>query len=104
MASPSAERAELLTRAPRATSTTSPTLPFKLNERLEDPVTMYMSDLCTVLVNLAGTAGINLPNGFGEREGVRLPTGLQLICAPYRDVLLLRIAQLGFIIINSSFV
>jgi len=71
---------------------TSPTLPFKFGERLEDPVLMYMSDLCTVFVNLAGTAGINIPNGFGERDGVRLPTGLQLVCAPHRDAVLLRVA------------
>jgi aspartyl-tRNA(Asn)/glutamyl-tRNA(Gln) amidotransferase subunit A len=71
---------------------TSPTLPFRFGERLEDPVQMYMSDLCTVFVNLAGTAGINIPNGFGEVDGQKLPTGLQLVCAPLRDTLLLRVA------------
>ena len=72
---------------------TSPTLPFKFNERMQDPIKMYMSDICTVFVNLLGTAGINLPNGFGEIDGVKLPTGLQLICAPFRDNLLLRVAH-----------
>ena len=64
---------------------TRPTLPFKFGERLPDPIAMYMSDLCTVFVNLAGTAGISIPNGFGEADGVRLPTGLQFVCAPFRD-------------------
>jgi aspartyl-tRNA(Asn)/glutamyl-tRNA(Gln) amidotransferase subunit A len=72
---------------------TSPCLPFKFGERLADPIQMYMSDLCTVFVNLAGTAGISLPNGFGECDGVRLPTGLQLVCAPFRDSMLLRVAH-----------
>ncbi len=72
---------------------TSPCLPFKFGERLDDPVQMYMADFCTVFVNLAGTAGISLPNGFGERDGVRLPTGLQLVCAPFRDPMLLRVAH-----------
>jgi aspartyl-tRNA(Asn)/glutamyl-tRNA(Gln) amidotransferase subunit A len=71
---------------------TSPTLPFKFGERLADPVQMYMSDLCTVFVNLTGTGGINVPNGFGEVDGHSLPTGLQLVCAPHRDSLLLRVA------------
>jgi aspartyl-tRNA(Asn)/glutamyl-tRNA(Gln) amidotransferase subunit A len=72
---------------------TSPTLPFKFGERLADPVQMYLSDLCTVFVNLAGTAGINIPNGSGATSaGDSLPTGIQFICAPFRDSLLLRIA------------
>ena len=41
----------------------------------------------------ATAAGISLPNGFGERDSVVLPTGLQLVCAPFRDSLLLRIAH-----------
>lgn len=72
---------------------TSPTLPFKFGERLPDPVAMYMSDICTVFVNLAGTAGINIPNGFGETDGVSLPSGIQFVCAPFRDALLLRVAH-----------
>ncbi len=72
---------------------TSPTLPFKFGERLADPVQMYMSDICTAFVNLAGTAGINIPNGFGtSAAGDSLPTGIQFVCAPFRDSLLLRIA------------
>jgi aspartyl-tRNA(Asn)/glutamyl-tRNA(Gln) amidotransferase subunit A len=77
---------------------TSPTLAFPFGTRDADPVKMYIADLCTVFVNLAGTAGINIPNGFGTdsaRDGssVSLPTGLQLVCAPWRDNLLLRVAH-----------
>lgn len=72
---------------------TSPCMPFKLGERLEDPVQMYLADVCTVFVNLAGTGGINLPNGFGEVNGDKLPTGIQFVCAPFRDNLLLRVAH-----------
>lgn len=84
---------EMFRRVDVIVTPTSPTLPFRFGERLEDPVLMYMSDLCTVFVNLAGTAGMNLPNGFGERDGVQLPTGLQFVCAPHRDALLLRVAH-----------
>ncbi|MCH7473001.1 Asp-tRNA(Asn)/Glu-tRNA(Gln) amidotransferase subunit GatA [bacterium] len=83
---------KMFTKVDIIATPTSPTLPFKFGERLEDPVAMYMSDLCTVFVNLAGSAGISLPSGFGEADGVKLPTGLQLVCAPFRDSLLLRVA------------
>lgn len=72
---------------------TSPTTAFKLGERLDDPVSMYMSDLCTVFVNLAGAAGISMPNGFSNSDGAYLPTGIQFVCAPHRDHLLLRLAN-----------
>jgi aspartyl-tRNA(Asn)/glutamyl-tRNA(Gln) amidotransferase subunit A len=84
---------EMFHRVDILATPTSPCLPFKFGERLEDPIKMYMSDLCTVFVNLAGTAGINIPNGFGDSGGVQLPTGLQLVCAPFRDPLLLRVAH-----------
>ncbi len=77
---------------------TSPTLAFPFGARDADPVRMYIADLCTVFVNLSGTAGINVPNGFGQDtapdgNSVQLPTGLQLVCAPWRDSLLLRVAH-----------
>lgn len=84
---------EMFKRVDVIATPTSPTLPFKFGERLPDPVKMYMSDLCTVFVNLVGTAGINVPTGFGEKDGVKLPTGMQLVCAPFRDELLLRVAH-----------
>jgi aspartyl-tRNA(Asn)/glutamyl-tRNA(Gln) amidotransferase subunit A len=72
---------------------TSPTPAFKLGERMNDPVAMYMADLCMVFVNLAGATGISVPNGFADVEGSSLPTGLQFVCAPFRDDQLLKIAH-----------
>lgn len=73
---------------------TSPTLPFQFEARNLDPVQMYLSDLCTVFVNLAGLCGISLPCGTArDAAGVELPVGLQLACAPFHDSLLLRLAH-----------
>jgi aspartyl-tRNA(Asn)/glutamyl-tRNA(Gln) amidotransferase subunit A len=73
---------------------TAPTLPFMFEARNLDPVQMYLSDLCTVFVNLAGLCGISLPCGMARgAEGVDLPVGLQLACAPHHDSLLLRLAH-----------
>jgi len=56
-------------------SPTSPTVAFKIGERTSDPLAMYLSDLCTIPVNLAGLPGIGLPAGFSGG----LPVGLQII-------------------------
>ena len=54
---------------------TSPTLPFGLGERTNDPLSMYLADICTIPVNIAGLPAISLPCGFVDG----LPVGLQLI-------------------------
>jgi aspartyl-tRNA(Asn)/glutamyl-tRNA(Gln) amidotransferase subunit A len=56
-------------------SPTSPTVAFKIGERTADPLAMYLSDLCTIPVNLAALPGISLPAGFSAG----LPVGLQII-------------------------
>ena len=56
-------------------SPTSPTVAFKIGERTADPLAMYLSDLCTIPVNLAALPGISLPAGFSGG----LPVGLQLV-------------------------
>lgn len=66
-----------------------PTPPFKLGEKLEDPLTMYLSDIFTIPVNLAGLPGISVPCGF-SKAGV--PIGLQLIGKPLGEETLIRIA------------
>ncbi|MBI5643406.1 MAG: Asp-tRNA(Asn)/Glu-tRNA(Gln) amidotransferase subunit GatA [Deltaproteobacteria bacterium] len=55
---------------------TSPTAAFKIGERIEDPLTMYLSDIFTISCNLAGIPGISIPSGFTKDN---LPIGLQLL-------------------------
>jgi aspartyl-tRNA(Asn)/glutamyl-tRNA(Gln) amidotransferase subunit A len=56
-------------------SPTSPTVAFRIGERTADPLAMYLSDLCTIPVNLAALPGISIPAGFSTG----LPVGLQII-------------------------
>lgn len=67
---------------------TSPTVAFRLGEKVADPLTMYLSDVYTVSVNLAGLPGISVP--CGSSDG--LPVGLQLIGRPFDEETLLRVA------------
>lgn len=53
----------------------SPTVAFGIGENINDPITMYMSDILTIPVNLAGLPGMSVPAGFSEG----LPVGLQII-------------------------
>ncbi len=68
---------------------TSPTLPFKLGEKTDDPVSMYLSDIYTIAVNLAGLPGMSIPAGFSQG----LPVGLQLIGNYFEEARLLNIAH-----------
>ena len=68
---------------------TSPTVAFRLGERVADPLAMYLSDVCTIPVNLAGLPGISVPCGFSDG----LPVGLQLIAPPLEEGRLLRVAH-----------
>lgn len=63
-------------------SPTSPTTAFKLGEKLSDPLSMYLDDLMTIPVNLAGLPGLSLPCGF-DSQG--LPIGLQIIGNALRE-------------------
>ncbi|OHA48673.1 MAG: glutaminyl-tRNA synthase (glutamine-hydrolyzing) subunit A [Candidatus Terrybacteria bacterium RIFCSPLOWO2_01_FULL_58_14] len=64
---------------------TSPVLPFRFGERLEDPLAMYLADIYTVSANLAGVPGLVLPFGAVEEDGRMLPVGLQLMGAPFAE-------------------
>ena len=67
---------------------TSPTVPFKIGARVDDPVQMYLSDVCTLPINIAGVPAISIPAGFSEG----LPVGMQIIGKPFDEETLLRIA------------
>lgn len=71
-------------------SPTSPTVAFGLGEKTDDPLTMYLSDIATIPINLAGLPGISMPCGFGK-EG--LPIGLQLVGQQLSDARLLTVAH-----------
>lgn len=57
----------------------SPTPAFKIGEKSDDPIQMYLSDIYTVPINPAGVPAISTPAGFVERDGKKLPVGLQII-------------------------
>jgi aspartyl-tRNA(Asn)/glutamyl-tRNA(Gln) amidotransferase subunit A len=67
---------------------TSPTTAFKIGEKLEDPLQMYLSDACTLPINIAGIPAISIPAGFADN----LPIGMQIMGKPFSEETLLRIA------------
>ncbi len=71
-------------------SPTTPTAAFKIGEKAADPLSMYLSDIYTIGVNLAGLPGISIPCGF---TAGKLPIGLQIIGQPFRETDLLAIAH-----------
>jgi len=71
-------------------SPTTPTPAFKLGEKIDDPLAMYLNDIYTVSVNLAGLPGISVPSGFSKAG---LPIGLQLVGRPFEEATLLRLAR-----------
>jgi aspartyl-tRNA(Asn)/glutamyl-tRNA(Gln) amidotransferase subunit A len=70
---------------------TSPTAAFKAGERADDPLTMYLSDIFTISVNLAGICGVSVPCGFTVRP--KLPIGLQIVGRPFGEETILRVAH-----------
>jgi len=57
---------------------TTPSTAFKIGEKTNDPMAMYLEDIFTVTANLTGMPAISIPNGFAEKDGKRLPIGIQL--------------------------
>lgn len=68
---------------------TSPTPAFEIGEKIEDPLQMYLSDIHTIPVNLAGIPAISIPCGFSHEN---LPIGLQIMGRPFEEGMLLRVA------------
>lgn len=69
---------------------TTPTTAFKLGDKLDDPVKMYLEDICTVPVNLAGLPAISVPCGFSANG---LPIGMQLVGKAFDEATILRVAH-----------
>jgi aspartyl-tRNA(Asn)/glutamyl-tRNA(Gln) amidotransferase subunit A len=76
---------------------TTPTPPFRLGEKTDDPLQMYLADVFTVSVNLAGLPGISIPCGFVDQTQTggsqQLPLGFQLIGRMFDEATLLRVAD-----------
>ncbi len=68
----------------------SPTPAFRIGERIEDPIAMYLSDIYTVTANLAGVPSLSVPCGF---TSAGLPVGLQILSYQFREALILRLAE-----------
>lgn len=68
---------------------TSPTAAFKIGEKINDPLSMYLSDVFTASINLAGIPAISIPCGFTEKN---LPLGLQIIAKAFSEQTLFRTA------------
>ncbi|HMD95038.1 MAG TPA: Asp-tRNA(Asn)/Glu-tRNA(Gln) amidotransferase subunit GatA [Trebonia sp.] len=71
-------------------SPVTPTTAFPLGERADDPMAMYLADLCTIPTDLAGNAAISVPCGLADEDG--LPAGLQVMAPPLADDRLYRVA------------
>lgn len=70
-------------------SPTTPTTAFPIGERVDDPMAMYLADLCTIPSNLAGNAAMSIPCGLAPEDG--LPVGLQIIAPAMADDRLYRV-------------
>jgi len=64
-------------------SPTAPTTAFRIGEKVDDPISMYLNDIATIPVNLAGNAAMSLPAGLAPEDG--LPVGLQIMAPPMKD-------------------
>ena len=70
----------------------SPTPAFKIGEKMNDPVQMYLSDIYTVPINPAGLPAASVPCGLVERDGSKLPVSFQLIAPHFREDLIFQVA------------
>jgi aspartyl-tRNA(Asn)/glutamyl-tRNA(Gln) amidotransferase subunit A len=70
-------------------SPTAPTTAFKIGEKLDDPLAMYLNDIATIPANLAGVPGLSVPNGLADEDA--LPSGLQILAPATADDRLYRV-------------
>ena len=71
----------------------TPTAAFRLGEKVDDPYAMYLSDIFTLPVNIAGLPGASVPCGFVTVDGKELPVGLQVLAKPFDEATMLRVAH-----------
>jgi aspartyl-tRNA(Asn)/glutamyl-tRNA(Gln) amidotransferase subunit A len=81
--------AEAFKRCDVIITPTSPTTAFKISEKIQNPLEMYLSDICTISINLAGVPAISVPCGL-DSEG--LPIGMQIIGKHFDEATILRVA------------
>ncbi|PIX68694.1 Asp-tRNA(Asn)/Glu-tRNA(Gln) amidotransferase GatCAB subunit A, partial [Candidatus Roizmanbacteria bacterium CG_4_10_14_3_um_filter_39_13] len=80
---------EVLQKVDVIVAPSSPSLPFKMGEKADDPLQMYLSDIFLCPINLAGVPSLNVPCGFvGE-----LPVGLQIIGPHFKEELLYQVGH-----------
>lgn len=73
---------------------TTPTPAFKIGEKAQDPLAMYLADIFTVPANIAGVPAVSLPSGQVKREGKSLPLGLHLMASRGNDRVLFKLGRL----------
>ncbi|MCC2029911.1 Asp-tRNA(Asn)/Glu-tRNA(Gln) amidotransferase subunit GatA [Microbacterium sp. YMB-B2] len=79
---------------------TAPTTAFKIGERIDDPLQMYLNDVTTIPANLAGVPGISIPSGLADDDG--LPVGIQFLAPAREDARLYRVgAALETLLVDS---
>jgi aspartyl-tRNA(Asn)/glutamyl-tRNA(Gln) amidotransferase subunit A len=78
----------------------APTTAFRLGEKIDDPMQMYLNDVTTIPANLAGVPGISIPSGLAEEDG--LPVGIQFLAPAREDARLYRVgAALEALLVDS---
>jgi aspartyl-tRNA(Asn)/glutamyl-tRNA(Gln) amidotransferase subunit A len=80
---------EAFSRVDALLAPTTPSVAFPIGEKTDDPLEMYLSDVYTVPINIAGTTAISIPAGFAHG----LPVGLQIIGPPLGEETVLRVAH-----------
>src|SRR5262249_21184404 len=82
--------ADALQRADAILLPTTPTPPFKLGEKVDDPLAMYLNDIFSIPASLAGAPALSFPTGMTRSD---LPIGMQLVGRPFEEGTLLRVAR-----------
>jgi aspartyl-tRNA(Asn)/glutamyl-tRNA(Gln) amidotransferase subunit A len=81
---------QALTRADAILLPTTPTPPFKIGEKVDDPLAMYLNDIFSIPASLAGVPAVSFPAALTKAN---LPIGLQLVGRPFEEATLLRVAR-----------